>query len=213
MAVKSQTYKSVRDALSSKDFHWPWFDQCAEQLRELGGWPDAKAWELFASEPELLRSKAQVLAKIPGGELKVIARQNAVTIPSKAKVAEIRAILDKALNFEQLAQNADELNLKITEKHTKKRLDGKYDLLERSVLSRALNQYRYFQIRDMSDRGYRPAIEWCDEISKKMASFGDGKVPPFYPGDWSSVESIPPKGSLLESLLSNSVKRSEWTTI
>lgn len=201
-AVQSQKYKSVEHALNGKDFDWPWLDQCAEQFHAWECWPDSSAWQAYAQGLVPLSDKEEILAKIPGKELRKIAAQYEMRIPSKAKVGEAREMLEQALTLEQLAPYAVALNSTLSEKHAKQRLHAKYKLLEWTVGSCAFADYRYSQIVSMRDRGYRPAIEWGGELSRKMAVFSDRKIPPFYPGDGSQVVSIPPKGSALERLLS-----------
>lgn len=213
LAVESQKYKAVNHAFGEKDFDWPWFEECLEAFKALGRWPSLDAWELNINEPKLLNSKSQVLEKIPGKELKIIAVQHDVIIPSKLKVAEVRALLEQALESEQLAQYTKELNSAIAEKHMQKRLAGKYKLLESTINTYVHHQRRYNQIRNMRAQGYRPAIDWSDDFAKEMSALSNRKIPPFYPGDGSSVENIPPKDSWLDRTLKEKRSIEEWTAI
>jgi len=211
--AKNQKHSLMKGLFHGDDFDWPWFDQCLTSFEEKNCFPDSMAWEQIASKPKLLHSKSEILAKMPGSKLKIIGSRYGVVVPSKAKVAEVRTLLGSSLSMEQLKPYQDELNLQISSKHQQKWLDKKYHLLELAVGVFAHRAYRYRQVMNMRRSGYQPAIDWGDDIAKDLRKLSNKPHPPFYPGDHSTVEAIPPKDSRLERILREGGELEKWEPI
>lgn len=199
-SVNNQNFESLKLALVEEDFHWPWFDECLELFKEWNKWPVLAPWSWFEESSVLYTGKKDVLDKLPTKILRNIAARFQIAIPSRSKVADIRALIAKKTTVDQLAPYRTILNKKIIEKDQARQLEAKFKLLEISISSKAYHLHRHLQISELvTTMNYKVKMNWEDSLAKKIA--GDYQfdvnntknTPPFYPGDSSYLSSIRPK--------------------
>lgn len=200
VAVETQKTGQLLAIVEEKDFLWPWFDKCLATFKEKDIWPDLAAWSWFEEEPDTAQGADEVLSKIPKTSLLNIAKRHEISMPSTAKVGDIRKLLAEKLSENQIATYAAAINKKLMQSHKDRCLSEKLNLLSSSIQSKLYNQNRHEQLAYMvTEMGCTVKVDYADEAAEEIGRgyvfqpSDQDRTPPFYPGDVSDLKSVSPK--------------------